>query len=76
MSIHKSLAVKGKLARTRNVFTRVERLGILKKDGRWEDGDSVFGLTKVRTRFKAKSRKSKKDDEAKADEEAAEEKTE
>ncbi|MEQ8767730.1 MAG: small basic protein [Planctomycetota bacterium] len=49
MSIHKSLAPKNMLARSRNVLTRVERLAILQRDGRWKgDQNSIFGLPKVR----------------------------
>lgn len=49
MSIHKSLAPKNMLARSRNVLTRVERLAVLQRDGRFKKGhDSVFGLPKVR----------------------------
>jgi small basic protein (TIGR04137 family) len=66
MTIHKSLAAQGKLARTRNVFTRMERLEALKKSGKWKSGDSVFGLTKVRTRFKPKVRKTAPTAEEKA----------
>ena len=49
MSMHKSLVAKNKLARQRSVLTRAERLKILGEDGRWKDGDSVYGLPKVRT---------------------------
>ena len=49
MSMHKSLVTKNKLERQRSVLTRAERLKILGEDGRWKDGDSVFGLPKVRT---------------------------
>ncbi len=70
MSIHQSLAVKGKLVRTRNVFTRIERLEILTKSGRWKEGDSVYGLAKVRTRFKTKSRKAIKEAKAAESEES------
>jgi len=57
MSIHQSLAPKDTLKRSRNVLTRVERIMVLKRDGRWADERSVFGLPKVRTlRTKAKKR--------------------
>ena len=56
MSIHSSLKVSGGLRGSRNVWTRMERLAALKKEGRW-DGESVLGLPKVRTRFKTKSKK-------------------
>ena len=51
MSIHKSLVSKVKLQRSRNVWTRLERIMALKKEGKFEDRQSVFGLPKVRTSF-------------------------
>lgn len=66
MSVHRSLKLKNTLARSRNVFRRVERLEILEKDGRRTEDDSVLGLPKVRTRFKVKTKKKGKP-EAEAD---------
>ena len=63
MTIHTSLRNRAGLAGQRNVWTRVERLAALKKIGRWQDGETVLGLPKVRTRFKTKAKKK----EAKAD---------
>ena len=57
MTIHKSLKVKAGLTRARNVWTRAERLESLKKSGKVKDGESVFGLPKVRTAFKTKKAK-------------------
>ena len=57
MSIHSSLKNPSNLTGVRNVWTRVERLAALKKVGKWEDGDPVTGLAKVRTHFKTKSKK-------------------
>ena len=54
MSIHRSLKVKSGLLRIRSVLTRIERIDALQKKGTWNEGDSVFGLQKVRTQFKAK----------------------
>jgi len=49
--MHPSLVTKGKLHRQRNVLTRAERIEMLKKEGRFEEGkNSVFGLPKVRVR--------------------------
>jgi len=56
MSIHSSLKVKEGLLRARNVWTRTERLEALKKAGKIKDGDSAFGLPKVRTSFKTKKK--------------------
>ncbi|MBI5365108.1 MAG: small basic protein [Planctomycetes bacterium] len=53
MSIHSSLRSTSTLSGERSVFTRIERLAVLKKDGRFkEETGSVYGLPKVRTRFK------------------------
>jgi len=68
MSIHRSLVTKAGLTRHRNVLSRAERLQTLADEGRWEDGDSAYGLPKVRVRrMKAGGKHKKK---------AAEEKTE
>ena len=64
MSIHSSLKSSKSGGGNRNVWTRVERLAALKKAGRWQDGQRVVGLPKVRTAFKAKSAKKKKDETA------------
>ncbi len=63
MSLHKSLSSGGKLARTRSVFTRAERIEKLKEEGRFVEGDRVYGLPKVRTSLKAKGKKKKKKDD-------------
>ena len=61
MSIHNSLKGVDTLRGERSVFTRVERIEKLKKDGRFdEDSDSVYGLPKVRTRFKVVNKKKAK----------------
>ena len=69
MSIHKSLATKGSLVRSRNVMNRFERIEYLRKSGKWkEDESSPFGLSKVRV-LKVKKRgkeKKKKEEEAPA----------
>jgi small basic protein (TIGR04137 family) len=60
MSIHSSLRIAGKMAGQRNVWTRAERIAALRKLGRWQDGDRVLGLPKVRTRFRVKTKKAPK----------------
>jgi small basic protein (TIGR04137 family) len=53
MSIHSSLRGADTLKGERSVFTRVERLAVLKKAGKFnEESGSVYGLPKVRTRYK------------------------
>lgn len=48
MSIDRSLKVGNKLTRRRNVLSRAERIEKLQAEGHWQEGDSVFGLPKVR----------------------------
>ena len=61
MSIHSSLRGVDTLKGERSVFTRVERLAILKKQGKFDDqSGSVYGLQKVRTRFKVAGGSKKK----------------
>jgi small basic protein (TIGR04137 family) len=70
MSIHKSLKVSSKLVRSRNVFTRGERIDRLKELGKWDEKkDSLFHLPKVKTQWGKKVGKKKK--EKKKEEEGA-----
>ena len=48
MSIDKSLRRKNSLERARNVLTRDERIKVLQKEERWQEGRSPFGLPKTR----------------------------
>jgi small basic protein (TIGR04137 family) len=57
----RSLKVKGALTRHRNVLTRGERVERLRKEEKWQEGDTLLGLPKVANR---KSRASKKDEKA------------
>jgi small basic protein (TIGR04137 family) len=53
MSIHPSLRGVSTLVGERSVLTRQERIQSLQKTGKFKEGErSVFGLPKVRTRFK------------------------
>ena len=71
MSIDKSLKMKGKLVRPRNVFTRIERIKILKGEGKWEPTMSVFGIPKVKSvKIKRKGKSEKKAAKAEATAEA------
>jgi len=71
MSIDKSLRMKGKLVRPRNVFTRIERIKILKDEGKWEPTMSVFGIPKVKSvKIKRKGKSEKKAAKAEAAAEA------
>ena len=66
MSIHKSLKLKNTLERQRSVLTRWERIEKLMDQEKWQEGDPVIGLPKVRTKFKVKSRKAQKKADAEA----------
>ena len=48
MTIDKSLKVRAGMIRTRNVLTRPERIAKLQQAERWNEGDPVLGLPKVR----------------------------
>ena len=65
MTIDKSLKIQRGLIKNRNVLTRVERLEKLREEERWRDGDSIFGLPKVRVQKVSlkKKKKVKKPDE-------------
>jgi len=68
VSIHKSLVSKNKLKRQRNVLTRSERLDKLGDEGKWQEGESIFGLPTTKV-VKIKTGKKKKKKEAEATEE-------
>ena len=48
MTIDKSLKIKAGASKTRNVLTRAERLTKLIDEDRWKEGDSAYGIPKVR----------------------------
>lgn len=48
MTIDKSLKTRGRLARTRSVLSRDERIKQMKMDDKWTEGQSPFGLPKLR----------------------------
>ena len=65
MTIDKSLKIKAGSVKSRNVLTRPERLTKLIEADRWNEGDPVFGIPKVRVvKISLKKKKKvKKDDE-------------
>ena len=67
MTIDKSLRRKGRLARSRNVLKRDERIAQLQSEERWTPGRSVLGLPKVRIAKTAAGKKKKKKKEEEAD---------
>ncbi|MGQ0634814.1 MAG: small basic protein [Planctomycetaceae bacterium] len=67
MAIDKSLRRKGRLARSRNVLKREERIDQMKREERWHEGLSPVGLPKTRV-AKIAAKKKKKAKEEKAEE--------
>ncbi|MFH0764270.1 MAG: small basic protein [Candidatus Omnitrophota bacterium] len=58
MSQHPSLSSSDKDKQHRSVLKRYEKVKILKDKEKWKDGDSVYGLPKVKiVRFKIKKEK-------------------
>ena len=48
MTMDKSLRIDRSLIRARSVLSRAERIDRLETQDRWQEGDSPFGLSKVR----------------------------
>jgi len=70
VTLDKSLQRKGRLVRSRNVLKRGERIDQLKTEERWQEGQSPFGLPKVRvikTVVGKKKKKKTKEDAAEGD---------
>ncbi|MDG2015070.1 MAG: small basic protein [Pirellulaceae bacterium] len=65
MTIDKSLKIKAGSTKSRNVLTRPERLEKLIETDRWQEGDAIYGLPKVRVQKISlkKKKKAKKADE-------------
>ena len=72
MTMDKSLRIRRGLLRSRSVLTRAERIERLKATDRWEEGDSPFGLRKVRV-YKITLKKKKQKEEAEGAEAAVRE---
>ncbi len=64
MTMDKSLRMRRGLVRSRSVLTRAERIARLKAADRWEEGDSPFGLPKVRVYKLTVKKKKKRKEEA------------
>jgi len=59
MSLHPSLRASDKSNKQRSVLKRPERLRMMQSKEQWKEGDTVFGLPKVKTlRLKIKKEKS------------------
>ena len=48
MSMHPSLKAATKIAAKRNVLKRFERIDLMKRLGKWKDGDRGLGLPKTK----------------------------
>jgi len=72
MTMDKSLRIRRGLVRSRSVLTRAERIERLKASDRWQEGDSPFGLGKVRVYKLSMKKKKKKKEEEQAEEQGAE----
>ncbi len=59
MTIDKSLKIKAGGIKQRNVMTRGERLERLAATDRWQEGESVLGIPKVRVQKLAMKKKKK-----------------
>ena len=71
MTIDKSLKIKAGASKTRNVLTRAERLTKLIDEDRWKEGDSAYGIPKVRVVKLALKKKKKAKVEEETDGDAA-----
>lgn len=64
MSTHKSLKGKG-FSKHRNVLKKTERIKLLEEEGKWKEGQSAYGLCKVRSIKMRKKKAVKEEEEAK-----------
>jgi len=64
MTMDKSLRVRSGLVRNRSVLSRAERILKLREADRWQEGESPYGLPKVRVyKLSMKKKKKKKKEE-------------
>ncbi len=49
MSMHPSLKAATRIAVKRNVLKRFERIDVMRKKGKWKDGDRAYGLPKLKS---------------------------
>jgi small basic protein (TIGR04137 family) len=72
MTMDKSLKIRRGSVRNRSVLNRAERIERLKAAERWKEGESPFGLAKVRVyKLAVKKKKKKKEEEEGAEGAAA-----
>jgi small basic protein (TIGR04137 family) len=60
VTIDKSLKRKGRLARTRNVLKRSERVTTMQAEDKWLEDQTIFGLPKLRVIKMVVGKKKKK----------------
>jgi len=48
MSQHASLKSASRISEKRNVLKRFERIDIMRKQGKWKEGDRALGLPKTK----------------------------
>lgn len=61
MAIHPSLKISDKDKKQRSVLKRTERIRMMMEKGNWKEGDTVYGLPKIKTvRIKIKKEKVEK----------------
>jgi small basic protein (TIGR04137 family) len=70
MSIHPSLTISEKDKKARSVLKRIERIRQMQEKGSWKQGDSVYGLPKIKS-LRIKIKKEKVEKAATATEEGA-----
>jgi small basic protein (TIGR04137 family) len=70
MSIHPSLTISEKDKKARSVLKRIERIRQMQEKGNWKQGDSVYGLPKIKS-LRIKIKKEKVEKVATATEEGA-----
>jgi len=72
MSIHPSLNISEKDKKQRSVLKRTERLRNMLEKNKWKEGDSVYGLPKIKAvKLKIKKEKTEKAETAETTETAA-----
>lgn len=50
MSLHRSFKGSNKIRQKRNVLKRYERIDHLKEEGKFKDGEKIWGLPKTKVR--------------------------
>ncbi len=72
MGLHPSLKRAEKLGAARSVMKRAERIKWLIEKGKWDEGDPVLGLPKIKiVKLKAVKKEKPKEEEEKAEEAAS-----